>query len=78
MTAAAIIEMITVSVKLFSEERKRYYDNKIKDILRTIAENSGGGSYYDLDMEAKGKAEQSLLIEVEPLRQEWIKDIATL
>lgn len=70
--------MITVSAKLFSQERQRYYDNKIKEILRTIAENSSGSGYYNLDMEAKGKAEQSLLIEVEPLRQEWIKDIASL
>lgn len=78
MTAAAIVEMISVSFKLFSEERKRYYDGKVKKLMRIIAENSGGGSYYDIDMEAKGKAEQALMIEVEPLRVEWLKDMASL
>lgn len=78
MSAAAVVEMISVSLKLFSEERKRYYDGRVKKLLRTIAENNGGGNYYQTDMEAKGQAELALMIEVEPLRQEWLKDVGSL
>jgi hypothetical protein len=72
--ATGIIEMITVGAKVFSEERKRYYDKKTEELLQTIADNSGG-DYYVRDMEAKGQAERALMMKTETLRKEWIEDM---
>lgn len=68
-----ILELILIGANIFSEERKRYYENKVKNLLRKIARVEDS-DFYNKDMEAKGKAERELLIEVEELRKEFVKE----
>ena len=70
----AIVEMIAVSLKIFSDERQRYFDDKTKKLMQTILEVEDS-NFYDKDMEAKGQAERQLAIDTESLRTEWIKEM---
>jgi hypothetical protein len=71
----AIIEMITASLNIFSEERKRHFENKTKKLMKIILDVEDS-DFYSKDMEAKGQAERQLLIDTEELRKEWILEIA--
>lgn len=66
--------MIAVSLKIFSDERQRYFDDKTKKLMQTILEVEDS-NFYDKDMEAKGQAERQLAIDTESLRTEWIKEM---
>lgn len=68
-----ILELITIGARVFSEERQRYYEGRTKKLLKIIA-NVADADFYDKDMDAKGKAERTLLIETEELRKEYIKE----
>ena len=70
---STILELITIGAKIFSEERKRYYDNKVQDLLRKISQVEDS-DFYSKDMEAKGKAERELMIQTEELRKEFVKE----
>lgn len=70
---STILELIFVSAKIFSEERKRYYENKAQNLLRRIAAVEDS-QFYKKDMEAKGKAERELMIQTEELKKEFIKE----
>lgn len=68
-----ILELITIGAKIFSEERQRYYDNKVKDLQKKIFEVEDS-SFYKKNMEAKGKAERALALEENQLAEELIKE----
>lgn len=71
----AILELIIVTGKFLSEERKRYYDNKARKLLKEITDVEDS-EFYKKDMEAKGKAERQILIDVEDLRKEFMVEVS--
>jgi hypothetical protein len=71
----AILELIIVAGKFLSDERKRYYDNKSKELLKRITDVEDS-EFYKKDMEAKGKAERQILIEAEDLRKEFMVEVS--
>lgn len=69
----AILELITVGAKIFQDERERYFQNKGKKLLEKINEVEDS-TFYNKDMEAKGKAERQLMLETESLRKEFMME----
>lgn len=69
---SSILQLITIGARIFSDERQEYFQNRSKKLLKKIiaVEDS---SFYDKDMEAKGKAERALMIETDELRIEFVK-----
>lgn len=68
-----ILELILVGSKIFADERKNYFENRVKKLLIKIQEVEDS-DFYSKDMEAKGKAERALLVEVDDLRKDYIKE----
>lgn len=68
-----ILELILVGSKIFADERKSYFENRVKKLLIKIQEVEDS-DFYSKDMEAKGKAERALLVEVDDLRKDYIKE----
>lgn len=71
--SVAILELITIGAKIFSDERKRYYENKSAELVKKIQEVEDS-DFYKKDMEAKGKAERDLIMQVEDLRKQFIME----
>jgi hypothetical protein len=71
--SAVILELILVSAKIFSDERRRHFESKSKKLMETIQEVEDS-DFYSKDMEAKGKAERALMLDTEALRKEYIKE----
>lgn len=73
--ANLILELILVGAKIFQDERKNYFENKVKKLMRKIHEVEDS-DFYSKDMEAKGKAERELNLEVDDLRKEYLMEAA--
>lgn len=70
---STILELVLVGAQIFQEERKRYYENKVKNLQKKIFEVSDS-DFYQKDMEAKGMAERELLLEQDALAKEMITE----
>lgn len=70
-----ILELILVGAGIFQSERKEYFENRSKKLMRKI-QDVADSEFYSKDMEAKGKAERELNLEVESLRKEYLKEAA--
>lgn len=70
-----ILQLLLVGTQTFKQERQRYYDNKVKNLMKKIMEVEDS-EFYKKDMEAKGQAERELNLEVESLAQEFLKESA--
>lgn len=68
-----ILDLILVGAKIFSDERKRYYENKVKKLKRKIIAEEDK-DFYDKDMNAKAKAERELAIESNSLALEFLNE----
>lgn len=73
--SAAILELIIVTGKFLTQERKEYFDNRAKKLLKEITDVEDS-EFYKKDMEAKGKAERQIQIEVEDLRKEFMVEVS--
>lgn len=71
----AILQLILVGAQIFQEERKRYYQNKAKGLLKIISDVEDS-EFYKKDMEAKGVAQRDLLINIEELQKEFLLEAA--
>lgn len=67
----AILELIIIGAKIFSDERKRYFENKSSELMKKI-QDVEDSEFYKKDMEAKGKAERDLFLQVDDLKKEYI------
>ena len=72
---STILELILVGAQIFRDERKEYFESKTKKLMRKIQEVEDS-DFYSKDMEAKGKAERELNLEVDELRKEYLKEAA--
>lgn len=70
---STILQLVLVGAQIFQEERKRYYENKVKNLQKKIFEVADS-DFYQKDMEAKGKAERELLLEEDALAKEMIAE----
>jgi hypothetical protein len=70
-----ILQLILIGSHIFKEERQRYYNKKIDILYRTISDVEDS-TFYNKDMEAKGKAQRDLAMKVEELRKEFIREAA--
>ena len=68
-----VLELILIGAKIFSSERQRYYENKVKGLMRTIMAIEDA-DFYEKDMNAKAKAERELHLQIEDLRKEFVKE----
>lgn len=59
-TLAAGLGFATIALKVFSEERQRYYKKKLEEIQNDINEVEDS-DYYHKDQEKKGRAQRALL-----------------
>lgn len=73
--ATIILELILTGAKIFSDERKEYFENRSKKLMRKIQEVEDS-DFYSKDMEAKGKAERELNNEVDDLRKQYLMEAA--
>lgn len=71
----AILQLILVGAQIFQEERKRYYQNKAKSLLKVISDVEDS-DFYKKDMEAKGRAQRDLLINIDELQKEFLLEAA--
>lgn len=71
----AILQLILVGAQIFQEERKRYYQNKAKSLLKIISDVEDS-DFYKKDMEAKGRAQRELLINIDELQKEFLLEAA--
>lgn len=69
MSVSAALKFATVALGVFSEERQRYYDNKIKKLHQRVFEVEDS-DFYKKDMNAKGQAERAILMEENALADE--------
>ena len=68
-----ILGIISIGAKIFSDERRRYFENeaqKLQEEIYKVADSD----FYNKDMEAKGKAERELYRRSENLAAEFIKE----
>lgn len=68
-----ILDLILVGAKIFNDERRRYYENKVKKLKRKIISEEDK-DFYDKDMNAKAKAERELAIESNSLALEFLNE----
>ncbi len=73
--ATIILELILTGAKIFRDERKEYFENRSKKLMRRIQEVEDS-DFYSKDMEAKGKAERELNLEVDELRKKYLLEAA--
>jgi cell fate (sporulation/competence/biofilm development) regulator YmcA (YheA/YmcA/DUF963 family) len=71
----AILELILVGAKIFSDERKRHYENKAKNLMKKITDVEDS-EFYKKDMEAKGRAERDLIMEIDELKKQFLLEAA--
>lgn len=71
----AILELILVGAKIFSDERKRYFEGKSKDLMKKITDVEDS-EFYKKDMEAKGRAERDLIMEIDDLKKQYLLEAA--
>lgn len=71
----AILQLILVGAQIFQEERKRYYQNKAKSLLKIISDVEDI-DFYKKDMEAKGRAQRDILINTDELQKEFLLEAA--
>jgi hypothetical protein len=67
----AILELLVIGAKIFSDERKHYFEEKAKAQLKKILEVEDS-EFYKKDMEAKGQAERQIILDTEELRKQFI------
>lgn len=73
--ATIILELILTGAKIFSDERKEYFENRSKKLMRKIQEVEDS-DFYSKDMEAKGKAEREINLDVDELRKKYLMEAA--
>lgn len=73
----AILELILVGAKIFSDERKEHFQSRSKKLMTKIFEVEDS-DFYKKDMEAKGMAERQILIDQEELRKDFMAEAAKL
>lgn len=71
----AILELILVGAKIFSDERRRYFESKSKDLMKKITDVEDS-EFYKKDMEAKGRAERDLQMEIDDLKKHYLLEAA--
>jgi cell fate (sporulation/competence/biofilm development) regulator YmcA (YheA/YmcA/DUF963 family) len=71
----AILELILVGAKIFSDERKRHFENKSKELMKKITDVEDS-EFYKKDMEAKGMAERDLHMEIDELKKQFLLEAA--
>lgn len=71
----AILELILVGAKIFSDERKRHFENKSKELMKKITDVEDS-EFYKKDMEAKGRAERDLNMEIDELKKQFLLEAA--
>ena len=71
----AILELIVIGAKIFSDERQEYFKNRGKNLLTKIFEVEDS-PFYQKDMEAKGLAERAIIVESDELRKEFMMESA--
>lgn len=69
----AWLQLIIIGAGIFKDERANYFRNRSKKLLEKIQEVVDS-DFYHKDMEKKGKAERKLNIEIDSLRDEYIKE----
>lgn len=70
---ALILGLISIGAQIFSDERRRYFENeskKLQEEIYAVADSP----FYEKDMEAKGVAERELYRRSEALAAEFIKE----
>jgi hypothetical protein len=67
----AILELIAIGAKIFSDERQEYFKSRSKKLMEKI-QSVEDSDFYHKDMEAKGMAERQLMLDTEALRKEYI------
>lgn len=70
---SSILELVLVGAKIFHDERKNYFEGRAKKLMEEIFKVEDS-DFYSKDMEAKGKAERQLMLEVEELRKKFIME----
>jgi hypothetical protein len=68
-TLAAGLGFATIALKVFSEERQRYYKKKLEDLQDDINDVEDS-DYYHKDQEKKGRAQRALLQKKSALEEE--------
>lgn len=68
-----ILGLITISAKIFSDERRRYFEKEVKSLQDSIHEVADS-DFYNKDMEAKGLAERELERRRDALAQEILRE----
>lgn len=71
----AILELILVGSKIFQDERKNFFENRAKKLMTAITDVEDS-EFYKKDMEAKGKAERALQMEIDELRKHYMLEAA--
>jgi cell fate (sporulation/competence/biofilm development) regulator YmcA (YheA/YmcA/DUF963 family) len=70
-----ILQLVLVGAQVFQSERKKHFEDRAKDLMKKIMEVEDS-DFYKKDMEAKGRAERDLHLEVDSLAQEFLKESA--
>lgn len=73
MNLGDILELILIGARIFHSERERYYNKKVLKILTRIHEVEDS-EFYQKDMEAKGMAQRELILEIDNLKDEIIRE----
>ena len=68
-----ILSIIATGAKIFSDERRRYFEMEAKKLQEEIYKVEDS-DFYNKDMEAKGRAERELYRRSESLAAEFIKE----
>ena len=71
----AILELILVGAKIFHDERKEYFESRSKKLMKEITDVEDS-EFYKKDMEAKGKAERALHMEIDELKKHFLLEAA--
>lgn len=77
MVVDTALKFATVAMNVFSEERQRYYDNKIKKLQAKILEVEDS-DFAHKDMNAKGMAERAIMMEKGLMADEMMNEIAAI
>jgi hypothetical protein len=69
----AILQIIAIGAKIFSDERQRYFEKKSKELQEEIYKVEDT-DFYNKDMEAKGRAEREIARRTDELMMNFIKE----
>lgn len=72
MDTALWLQVLVKGADIYSSERAEYFKNRSKKLMRKIHQVEDS-DFYSKDMEAKGRAERELQLEVDELRKEYLK-----